>query len=166
MPSQCVTTIGSLMVCCFATSALWIAAEAEVPVDKILQGTASVIDGDTIEIHGERIRLNGIDSPESGAVCGTVNVYQKAALALSDFIGSRTVSCDISGEDRYARKIGTCEVGGAGLADHMVSSGWARDWPRYSKGKYADEEKEARNAAAGLWGLSCPADLWGNRNYD
>ena len=34
-----------------------------------LQGVASVIDGDTIEIHGTRIRLNGIDAPESGQLC-------------------------------------------------------------------------------------------------
>ena len=38
-------------------------------VDPDLQGVASVIDGDTIEIHGTRIRLNGIDAPESGQLC-------------------------------------------------------------------------------------------------
>ncbi|WP_051602458.1 thermonuclease family protein [Hyphomonas atlantica] len=131
-----------------------------------LAGTASVIDGDTIEIHGERIRLDGFDSPERGSICGSVNVYKKAAFVLSDFIGQRTVICDISGKDRYDRKIGNCEAGGKSLAEFMVSEGWARDWPRYSHGAYADEERQARNARRGIWGLDCPADLWGDRNYD
>lgn len=136
----------------------------EVP--RSMAGVASVIDGDTIEIHGEQVRLDGFDTPEEGARCGAVNVYQAAALALSDFIGTQTVECALSGKDRYKRHIGTCSVGGAELGEHMVSTGWGRDWPRYSKRAYADEEKTARDAKAGIWGLECPADLWGTRNYD
>jgi endonuclease YncB( thermonuclease family) len=131
-----------------------------------LAGTASVIDGDTIEIHGERIRLDGFDSPERGSMCGSVNVYKEAAFALSDFIGRRNVICDISGKDRYDRNIGDCKSGGKSLAEFMVSEGWARDWPRYSHGAYADEERQARNARRGIWGLDCPTDLWGDRNYE
>ncbi len=147
-------------------AALELPAAAEESGPAEIAGTASVIDGDTIDIHGERIRLDGYDTPESGAMCGQVNVYQKAALALSDFIGSRTVTCDISGKDRYGRKIGQCRAGTDRLAEHMVERGWGRDWPRYSKGAYADKEEKARDARAGIWGLDCPADLWGNRNYD
>lgn len=130
-----------------------------------IAGTASVVDGDTIEIHGQRIRLSGFDTPESGKRCGDTNVYQSASLALSDFIANRTVRCTPSGTDRYNRVVATCSVGGSGLAEYIVSQGWGRDWPRYSNGAYADEEAAARAGQRGLWGLSCPADLWGDRDY-
>jgi len=63
----------------------------------VIIGIASIIDGDTIEIHGHRIRLFGVDAPESRQLwslngrkyrCG-----QRAAFALSDFLGQHTVSC-------------------------------------------------------------------------
>lgn len=147
-------------------SALMVVAAAEPAEDNSIAGTASVVDGDTIEIHGKRIRLNGFDTPERGSMCGSVNVYQKAALALSDFIGSKTVTCDVLGEDQYERAIGKCRAGNDSLAEHMVANGWGRDWPMYSEGEYADEETAARFARAGIWGLNCPEDLWGDRNYD
>lgn len=132
----------------------------------LLAGTASVIDGDTIEIHGERVRLSGIDTPERGSRCGDINVYQKAAFALSDMIGSRTVSCEITDTDRYDRKVGHCQAAGQSLQSAMVREGWARDWPRYSGGAFAQDERTARSAGAGIWGLQCPEDLWGERSYE
>lgn len=140
----------------------------EVPPasDDTVAGVASVVDGDTIEIHGQRIRLSGYDTPERGARCGKVNVYQKAAFALSDFVGNQTVTCVVTDTDRYDRLVATCSVGGTDLGDHIVHEGWGRDWPQYSKRRYADEEAKARAARSGLWGLDCPSDLWGDRTYN
>jgi endonuclease YncB( thermonuclease family) len=131
-----------------------------------IAGTASVIDGDTIEIHGQRIRLSGFDAPERGARCGAINVYQKASLALADIIGMHTVTCMSQGTDRYGRIVATCSVNGVDLGHELVRKGWARDWPQYSQRTYAEDEVSARAAARGIWGLDCPDDLWGERTYD
>jgi endonuclease YncB( thermonuclease family) len=131
-----------------------------------IAGTASVIDGDTIEIHGQRIRLSGFDAPERGARCGAINVYQKASLALADMIGMHTVTCMSQGTDRYGRIVATCSVNGVDLGHELVRKGWARDWPQYSQHTYAEDEVSARAAARGIWGLDCPDDLWGERTYD
>lgn len=131
-----------------------------------IEGTASVIDGDTIEIHGQRIRLSGIDTPEEGSRCGQVNVYQKAAFALSDMIGSRTVSCAILDTDTYDRLVARCSAGETALESELVRQGWARDWPQYSGRAFAADEQAARAARSGIWGLDCPENLWGDRRYD
>lgn len=130
-----------------------------------LSGAASVIDGDTLEIHGQRIRLWGIDAPERGARCGQDNVARHAALALADAVAARTVRCTIVGSDRFDRAVGICSAGDDDLAAQMTRIGWARDWPRYSEGAYADEEELARASGRGLWALQCPADLWRGRDY-
>jgi endonuclease YncB( thermonuclease family) len=63
-----------------------------------LTGRASVVDGDTLEIHGQRIGLFGIDAPESRQTCEadgqTYRCGEQAALALVDRIGQQTVACE------------------------------------------------------------------------
>lgn len=136
--------------------------QTSTPANQIV-GIASVVDGDTIEIHGQRIRPDGIDAPEEGKRCGDVNVYQRASLALADIVGAQTVTCTITDRpDRYGREVAQCSVGGVDIGTTLVQQGWARDWPRYSDGAYAHDEATARAAHRGIWGSECPADLWGD----
>jgi endonuclease YncB( thermonuclease family) len=119
-----------------------------------LTGRASVIDGDTIEIHGQRIRLFGIDAPESRQTCEaagqTYRCGQQAALALADHVGQRTVACEQRDIDRYGRIVAVCRVDGEDIGAWMVSQGWALAYSRYSR-DYFDEELAARANRRGMW---------------
>jgi endonuclease YncB( thermonuclease family) len=91
-------------------------------------GVASVIDADTIEIQGQRIRLHGIDAPEGGQTCLDAagrnwRCGQRAALALQDLIGRRTVTCDERDVDRYGRIVGRCLVGDLAINEWLVAQG-------------------------------------------
>jgi endonuclease YncB( thermonuclease family) len=120
----------------------------------VLSGRASVIDGDTIEIHGQRIRFFGIHAPESHQTCEadqqTYRCGQQAALALADRIGQQTVSCEKHDVDRYGRVVAVCRAGGKDLNAWMVSQGWALAYRHYSTA-YVGEEDAAHAAHLGIW---------------
>lgn len=118
-------------------------------------GQASIVDGDTVEIHGHRIRLFGIDTPEKRQPCWDASgseyrCGQKAAFVLSDFIGNSPVSCEERDIDRYGRVVGRCFVRGKDVNEYMVRSGFAMAYRRYAS-DYIGAELEARNNKRGLW---------------
>jgi len=117
---------------------------------------ASVIDGDTLEIHGTRIRLWGVDAPESSQLCrgADSNLYRCGASAanhLDTFIARRPVKCTGISEDHYGRSLATCSVGGTDLGEWLVRNGLALDWPHYSKARYAAAERDADRSGRGMW---------------
>ena len=119
------------------------------PVDT-LAGRAYVIDGDTIAIAGNHIRLKGIDAPELGQDCGTspaANACGHAARqALLRFVGGREVHCEASGRDKYDRSLANCYAGETNLNRAMVEAGQA-----VAYGDYHDAQAEAQRARKGLW---------------
>lgn len=120
-----------------------------------ISGVASVIDGDTIEIHGARIRLHGIDAPESSQTCRRKNneewrCGQTAANLLSDLLGRRTVFCESTETDRYGRAIAICHAAGRDVNEEMVAQGYAVAYRRYST-DYVDAENAARQERLGMW---------------
>lgn len=120
-----------------------------------LIGIASVIDGDTLEIHGQRIRLWGVDSPEKGQVCVREGEPWRcgshSANTLDEFIGGRTVSCEAVDTDRYQRVVARCEVGGVSLNAWLVVNGLAVEYAQYSKGAYTPYQSQAQEAHRGVW---------------
>jgi endonuclease YncB( thermonuclease family) len=121
-----------------------------------LSGQASIIDGDTLEIHGTRIRLWGIDAPESNQLCRGEDSIQyrcgaKAANDLDTFLAKRPIDCAPVSLDQYRGTVATCSVDGVDLADWLVRNGLALDWPQYSKGKYDEAQRDAEHAGRGIW---------------
>lgn len=135
---------------------------AEQTTQAEIAGPAAVVNGETIEISGQRIHVFGYDAPHRDAYCGNTDVANQATLALSNFVASRTVSCALNSADNSDHLTATCDVGGADLGAHMVAAGWGRDQPRSKNFPYANEEQEARIAGRGVWALQCPANIWGD----
>jgi endonuclease YncB( thermonuclease family) len=120
-----------------------------------LTGTAAVVDGDTIEIDGRRVRLEGIDAPESGQSCARAdgrswNCGAASADALAKLVAKRRVACADHGADKYGRMLGVCFVDGVDINAQMVRTGMAWAFVKYSK-SYVTEEAEARSQQAGIW---------------
>lgn len=119
-----------------------------------ISGRASVIDGDTIEIRGTRIRLHGIDAPESDQSCTKEKQQyrcgQKSAFFLSDIISGSTVKCDQKDTDRYGRAVSECFSKGLNLNAEMVKSGWAMAYRKYSHA-YISDEAHAKKNKLGMW---------------
>lgn len=136
----------------------------QMPGADAIAGIASVIDGDTIEIHGQRIRFNGIDAPESDQPCDDAKGFRyqcgaKAGAALDEFLAaSRPVHCEFVSWDRYGRYVGNCaRADGVGVAGWLVENGQALDWPKYSGGAYATQQAIAKTAKRGIWAGSFQA---------
>ena len=114
-------------------------------------GTVTVIDGDTLDIDGQRIRLFGIDAPESKQICADRPYRWRcgdhATQALTNLIANRTVTCRGRGQDEYGRIIGVCRAGTLDINAWMVSQGLALAYAS----DYIGQEQTAKAAGRGLW---------------
>jgi endonuclease YncB( thermonuclease family) len=120
-----------------------------------ISGPATVVDGDTLEISGQKIRLEGIDAPESLQTCGrakggTWACGRESADVLAKLIERRRVTCRSKGFDKYDRMLGVCSVDGMEINSEMIRRGLAWAFVKYST-SYVAAEAEARAAAVGIW---------------
>jgi endonuclease YncB( thermonuclease family) len=97
----------------------------------VIIGGARVIDGDTIDIAGARIRLKGIDAPELEQTCtdrrGEEWACGKAATReLRAHVQRQELTCDTRGLDQYRRVLAICSLpDGTDINAWMVRQGWA-----------------------------------------
>jgi endonuclease YncB( thermonuclease family) len=113
-------------------------------------GRAQAIDGDSLMVNGQTIRLQGIDAPEYNQTCQREGAEYRcgrdAAQALRRLLAQGEVICRGFEYDRYNRLLGTCTVAGDNIAARLVREGFA-----VSYGDYLVEEAKARNEKKGLW---------------
>jgi len=120
-----------------------------------LVGRVSVVDGDTLEMHGNRIRLHGIDAPESGQSCTdeenkTYRCGQLSANRMASYVSGKAVYCEILDKDRYGRLIAACSVNDVDVNQLLVSEGWALAYRQYSR-DYVSAEENAKKLGLGIW---------------
>ena len=137
-----------------------------------------VIDGDTVEVttrsglfrrkSNERIRLYGIDAPESSQKGGG-----KSTRHLRKIIGrNRKIWLESSGTDQYGRTIGLIYNGRDGAANsynyQMVAAGHAHCYMlnRMDQKRYQQAEQEARSKKRGLWKQKNPTYPWEYRKTE
>ena len=129
-------------------------ASTPEPDSEDVAGRAVVIDGDTIDVDGSRIRLYGIDAPESQQTCRAEGrrwaCGEQATHALTDRIGSQTVQCEERDRDSYGRIVAVCQLAGQDLNAWLVAQGWALAYRRFSEA-YVTEEAAAEAAGLGIW---------------
>ena len=127
---------------------------ASVTAAETQVGQATVIDGDTIKIHGVTHRLEQIDAPELTQTCRRDGVEwlcgQESARYLRQLIRSRQVYCEISGKDGYQRMLSVCFVGKRNINAEMVAAGYALAYRKYGEG-FVEHEDHAKAMGLGLW---------------
>lgn len=114
-----------------------------------------VVDGDTLELGGEKIRLYGIDAPEAGQSCaklgGETWACGKAAIAAVErLVAGGDLACDDRGRDDYGRTLAVCTAGDVELNRALVDGGFAWSFRRYSH-DYDGAEDAAHARGVGIW---------------
>lgn len=131
---------------------------------RMLAGHAVAIDGDSLRVAGEELRLEGIDAPEYRQTCrrqdgGEVPCGRAARDALARMLVQADPRCTVGRVDRYGRGLARCMIGALDVNATMVRDGHA-----VAYGDYSREEAQARAARRGIWAhdFDRPAD-WRRR---
>ncbi len=123
-----------------------------------LSGIPEVIDGDTLIVAGETIRLFGVDAPEPGQMCTigqrTYDCGAVARTAMLDLTAGTPVTCKLvksaRNDEPREGKLGRCTAAGYDLSEGMAYTGWALA-QRDVTDRYVPFETGAKKAGRGLW---------------
>ena len=134
--------------------------EVNEPVAAVVGKVVKVVDGDTLHIYNEKgtykIRLSGIDAPESGQAYG-----KRAKEHLAYLVAGKQVIAIVNSKDRYGRYVASVKVESKDVCAEMLAAGYAWHYKQYNNNKYYDElQREAKKEKRGLWVDKKPQAPW------
>ena len=135
------------------------------PQGEILSGPVRVIDADTLDVDGTRVRLFGIDAVEKNQMCQDRAgedwpCGRQATEKLAAALDGQNVRCLVQDTDRYGRAVSVCEAGGKDINYWVVRNGWAVAYTRYSR-DYEQAEAKAHAEGNGIFaGSFIPPQEW------
>lgn len=119
-----------------------------------LTGASRIIDGDSLEVAGKKIDLQGVDAPELGQTCSwpnkEINCGLIAKAALMDLTAGTAVVCEIEAQKHNGNALGVCRAAGYDLAEGMAHTGWAMATESAPR-RYKAAMLGAQNAGRALW---------------
>jgi len=138
----------------FGLSPAHAAGEKSSAAPTTITGMARVVDGDSLVINQTRLRLHGIDAPESNQQCIRDNKAwpcgKEATSALVEIVEGAQLICAVLDRDRYRRLVVRCAVGEVDLGERLVRLGLAMAYTQYSE-DYVEAEAFARKRRVGIW---------------
>ena len=121
---------------------------------KNIIGLAKIIDGDTVYINNNKIRLHGIDAPEKNQLCFYNKIKwpcgKQSSNELEKIINNEILKCSTIDIDKYGRYVAICYKNNLDINKIMVRKGWSIAYRYYSK-DYIRDENYARLKKIGIW---------------
>jgi endonuclease YncB( thermonuclease family) len=106
--------------------------------------TATIVDGDKIDIDATRYRLFGVAAPDARQICDDgYPAGAEAILALRRLMTGRRIDCESRGRDPSGRVLALCRANGRDLGEALVRAGMAWADPRTGR-NYIEVERDAR----------------------
>lgn len=128
--------------------------QSNIAPQSVLTTRVTAIDGDTIDIDGIVVRLEGIDAPEIKQEC--IDIFdekylcgRRAQQVLSRLLAD-DINCVNSGTDKYGRTLAYCTSRGEEINRRMVQLGWAFAFVKYNP-RYLEDQQAASDAHIGMW---------------
>lgn len=139
----------TILTVAFVAMAAWVYLQRQPQIDYV--GQAFAVDGDSLRIGQDRIRLLGLDAPEYEQECESREGEPypcglDARDALARLVGDRELTCEASERDQYGRALAVCSAGDEDIGAALVEQGMA-----VADGRYLAEESAARAGGVGVW---------------